>query len=333
MLAADILRETWLFRNRVFGAFETTGDDRDGIRHSFSRNCYQLQSQDLERRALGLGMLSAVGLALLAGLGIGYGVARNETPNAEPVVVVEPESKFVINRVGELAGRLYRLESEAVQLAKRIGALKDFEKRGKAPAANPMQPPRRRRLRVANDPAGGGGLARPHLMADSVDDSLSTLESDLQRLEQTLTSIDQIALQRNLSYMAFPSREPVSNSRIGSRFGNRSDPFNRRLAFHSGLDFPAPSGTPIRASAGGRVVFAGWRSDYGNQVQIDHGNGLLTLFPRLQARGERWRYRHSGQVVAEVGSTGRSTGPHLHFEVLKDGEFVDPEAYLKIAQS
>ena len=289
----------------------------------------------LSARALGLGMLSAVGLALLAGLGIGYGVARNETPNAEPVVVVEPESKFVINRVGELAGRLYRLESEAVQLAKRIGALKDFEKRGKAPAAKPDAA-----TKAASAQGGpmippvGGGLARPHLMADSVDDSLSTLESDLQRLEQTLTSIDQIALQRNLSYMAFPSREPVSNSRIVSRFGNRSDPFNRRLAFHSGLDFPAPSGTPIRASAGGRVVFAGWRSDYGNQVQIDHGNGLLT------------RYSHAskltvsvgdivtpGQVVAEVGSTGRSTGPHLHFEVLKDGEFVDPEAYLKIAQS
>ena len=81
-------------------------------------------------------------------------------------------------------------------------------------------------------------------------------------------------------------------------------------------------------------MFAGWRGAYGNQVQIDHGNGLLT------------RYSHAsklavsvgdivtpGQVVALVGSTGRSTGPHLHFEVLKDGEFVDPEAYLKIAQS
>lgn len=288
----------------------------------------------LSSRALGLAALATIGLALLAGLGIGYGIARSEVPDAEQVVSIEPESKFVINRVGELAGRLYRLESEAVQLAKRVGALKDYEKRGKGAVAKSDA------LSAKSTPGQGGPMippvgssqAHPHVMADSVDDSLSALESDLQRLEHTLTSIDQIALQRNLSYMAFPSRVPVFDSRIGSRFGNRSDPFNHRLAFHSGLDFPAPIGTPIRASAGGRVVFAGWRSDYGNQVQIDHGNGLLT------------RYSHAskltvsvgdvvtpGQVVAMVGSTGRSTGPHLHFEVLKDGEFVDPESYLNLS--
>ena len=288
----------------------------------------------LSAKALGMTALATVGLALLAGLGIGYGIARNEAPVVQQTVSVEPESKFVINRVGELAGRLYKLESEAVQLAKRIGALKDYEKRGKGPAVKAGGPEAKAMPGQGGPmiPPVGSTRAHPHVMADSVDDSLSARESDLQRLENTLSSIDHLALQRNLSYMAFPSRVPVSDSRVGSRFGNRSDPFNHRLAFHSGLDFPAPIGTPIRASAGGRVVFAGWRSDYGNQVQIDHGNGLLT------------RYSHAsklvvnvgdvvtpGQVVAMVGSTGRSTGPHLHFEVLKDGEFVDPESYLNLS--
>ena len=108
------------------------------------------------------------------------------------------------------------------------------------------------------------------------------------------------------------------------------DPFNKRRAFHSGLDFPAPSGTPIRASAGGVVVYSGFRSDYGRQVEIDHGNGLVTRYSharRLHVKvGD---VVTPGQLIADVGSSGRSTGPHLHFEVLKNGRYVDPEDFLR----
>ena len=111
--------------------------------------------------------------------------------------------------------------------------------------------------------------------------------------------------------------------------GNRVDPFVHRHAFHAGVDFAAERGTPIRSSAGGTVAFAGFRPDYGWLVEIAHGNGLTT------------RYAHAskllvkvgavvfpGEPIAIVGSTGRSTGPHLHFEVLRRGSHVDPRLYL-----
>lgn len=163
-----------------------------------------------------------------------------------------------------------------------------------------------------------------------VGNSLQTLEQDLARLESALTSIDEMAAQKSVLSMIYPSRLPVSGSEVGSGFGNRRDPFNNRLAFHSGLDFPSPSGTPIRASAGGLVVYAGYRGDYGRQVEIDHGNGLVTRY----SHASRLRVKIGdvvtpGQHIADIGSSGRSTGPHLHFEVLKSGRFVDPEDYLR----
>jgi murein DD-endopeptidase MepM/ murein hydrolase activator NlpD len=124
---------------------------------------------------------------------------------------------------------------------------------------------------------------------------------------------------------------PVDGARFGSPFGNRFDPFTHRLSFHPGVDLVAMTGTPILAAAGGRVIHAGPESGYGNAVEIDHGNGLIT------------RYGHASKIVAQegdlvlprqhiadVGSTGRSTGPHLHFEVLVNGAPVDPTDYLAL---
>jgi len=133
----------------------------------------------------------------------------------------------------------------------------------------------------------------------------------------------------DLAEMAWPSRYPIAGARISSRFGNRRDPFTRRLARHTGVDMPAPPGTPIVASAGGTVRFAGYRRAYGNSVEIDHGDGLTTRY----AHASKVLVR-KGQVVlpeqpiATVGSTGRSTGPHLHFEVLRQGRPVEPLGYL-----
>jgi murein DD-endopeptidase MepM/ murein hydrolase activator NlpD len=125
-----------------------------------------------------------------------------------------------------------------------------------------------------------------------------------------------------------PNSRPVEGP-VGSGFGFRSDPFTGRAALHTGLDFPADTGTPVAAAAGGVVILSERHPQYGNLVEIDHGNGLVT------------RYAHNskvsavvgdlikrGQVIAEVGTTGRSTGPHLHFEVLVDGVPQDPAKFL-----
>ena len=123
----------------------------------------------------------------------------------------------------------------------------------------------------------------------------------------------------------------MQNGRLGSPFGNRRDPFHNRLRFHSGIDLKAPTHTPILASAGGRVTYSGQKPGYGNVIEIDHGNDLVTRYghaSRLVAKqGDLVLPR---QHIANVGSTGRSTGPHLHFEVLQSGEPVDPWEYLRL---
>jgi murein DD-endopeptidase MepM/ murein hydrolase activator NlpD len=146
-----------------------------------------------------------------------------------------------------------------------------------------------------------------------------------------LGRLEQQAIAYDVAVNALPGRLPVDGARFGSSFGNRRDPFDGQLHFHSGIDLPAPTGTPILATAGGRVVFSGQKPGYGQVVEIDHGNGLATRYghaSRLVAReGDLVLPR---QHIADVGSTGRSTGPHLHFEVLERGEPIDPAAYLDL---
>jgi murein DD-endopeptidase MepM/ murein hydrolase activator NlpD len=129
--------------------------------------------------------------------------------------------------------------------------------------------------------------------------------------------------------MTIPTQLPIPGARIGSPFGWRTDPFNGHRALHTGLDFEAGIGTPIMAAAGGVVVTAETHPEYGNMVEIDHGNGLITRYGHasklLVKKGDLVR---RGQVVALVGSTGRSTGPHLHFEVLVQGVQQDPQKFL-----
>lgn len=133
-------------------------------------------------------------------------------------------------------------------------------------------------------------------------------------------------LPRPIPAWTGPFIRPVSGP-VVSGFGYRVHPILRRVKFHYGVDISAPSGTPIRAAADGVVVFAGWRRAYGNTVIVDHGNGLATLYAHcsriLVSEGEVVK---QGQVIALVGSTGLSTGPHLHFEVRRDGEPINPLA-------
>jgi len=158
---------------------------------------------------------------------------------------------------------------------------------------------------------------------------VANLEQSLGRLTAALQGLEQRAVKISAEHMAFPGRLPVGSSRRGSGYGNRRDPFTFRMAFHSGIDFPAAKGTPIYASAGGVVVYSGQRKDYGQTVEIDHGAGLVTRYAHASKLiAKKGQIVMPGQQIAEVGSTGRSTGAHLHFEILKDGRFVNPKTYL-----
>jgi murein DD-endopeptidase MepM/ murein hydrolase activator NlpD len=126
-----------------------------------------------------------------------------------------------------------------------------------------------------------------------------------------------------------PQNTPISEGFVGSGFGSRLDPFSGQMVMHAGLDFAAPAGTPILAAAGGVVSSAEYHPAYGNMLTIDHGNGLQTLYAhasKLDIRqGEIVR---KGQQIGRVGATGRSTGPHLHFEVHVNGVAQNPARFL-----
>ena len=136
-------------------------------------------------------------------------------------------------------------------------------------------------------------------------------------------------LTRTLS--AVPIRKPmIGELDSTSGFGMRTDPFLRAPAMHTGLDIRADTGESARATASGTVTIAGWNGGYGKMVEVDHGNGFATRYAHLSAIDvEVGQTIRIGQVVGRVGTTGRSTGPHLHYETRVDGEAVDPQRFLR----
>ena len=152
-------------------------------------------------------------------------------------------------------------------------------------------------------------------------------ERQLYRINITRAQVER--LNRTLALV--PYRKPVVGEvEFTSGFGVRSDPFLGRPAMHTGLDFRAATGDPVRATANGKVASAGWAGGYGRMVEIDHGNGLSTRYGHLSEIGVKVGDAIKiGQVIGAVGSTGRSTGPHLHYETRIDGEAVDPQKFLR----
>ena len=152
-------------------------------------------------------------------------------------------------------------------------------------------------------------------------------ERELYQINITRAQVDR--LNRTLALV--PYRKPVVGEvEFTSGFGIRTDPFLGRPAMHTGLDFRAAMGDPVRATANGKVASAGWAGGYGRMVEIDHGNGLSTRYGHLSEIGVKVGDPIKiGQVIGAVGSTGRSTGPHLHYETRIDGEAVDPQKFLR----
>ncbi len=170
------------------------------------------------------------------------------------------------------------------------------------------------------------GIGGPFIPVKPSGDS-GAFERQLHRISLARSQVDR--LTRTLAVV--PYRKPVIGEvEFSSGFGIRNDPFLGRPAMHSGLDFRASTGDPVRTTANGKVVTAGWQGGYGRLVEIDHGNGLSTRYGHLSEInvkvGDMVRI---GQVIGAVGSTGRSTGPHLHYETRVDGDAVDPQRFLR----
>ena len=220
-----------------------------------------------------------------------------------------------------VARGLERMERDQIQAVAQIGAaarrkisrLKEvITETGLSPDS--LSPPR------------GKAIGGP-FVAFKADPNGSPFERELSRM-----SSDYVAASRLTQIVStLPLRRPLAGRmEITSGYGPRIDPFVGRMALHAGLDIREEPGTLVRATAGGKVVSAGWSGGYGNMVEIEHENDLATRYGHLSmiavAEGQ---YVSPGTILGRVGSTGRSTGPHLHYEVRSDGEAVDPVRFLR----
>ena len=171
------------------------------------------------------------------------------------------------------------------------------------------------------DTAVGGPFVRPT--------DPNAFEATLDDLDQALVRLDTV--RRNARKL--PIAIPAPGAEITSKFGNRRDPFLSRLAFHGGIDFRVKSGTPVYSSGSGKVIHAGRNGGYGKMVEIDHGNGITTRYAHLsRVTVNEGDVVTLGARIGKSGSTGRSTGPHLHYEVRRNGNAVDPMRFLKTAK-
>ena len=195
-----------------------------------------------------------------------------------------------------------------------------------APDARRLHRSRPRHGATGSRDAARAGMGGPFVPVKLPADA-GPFERQLYRINITRAQVER--LNRTLALV--PYRKPVVGEvEFTSGFGVRSDPFLGRPAMHTGLDFRAAMGDPVRATANGKVVSAGWAGGYGRMVEIDHGNGLSTRYGHLSEIGVKVGDPIKiGQVIGEVGSTGRSTGPHLHYETRIDGEAVDPQKFLR----
>ena len=222
--------------------------------------------------------------------------------------------------LGELQARIMRLDAQNQRLAKLAG--ENEQKIINNPNLKPLTS-----LQIDGR---GGPLVKSHAMSENeLKAAILELTESVDARDEFMSSIEAKLLQKSVLKDMLPNSSPVDAAFNSSSYGWRIDPFNGDKAFHEGLDFTANLGTPIHAAADGIVSTAERTPDYGNIVKIDHGSGLETRYAHasklLVKPGERVI---KGQVVAQVGSTGRSTGPHLHYEIRLNGNALDPRKYL-----
>ncbi|TAJ82859.1 MAG: M23 family metallopeptidase [Gallionellaceae bacterium] len=222
-------------------------------------------------------------------------------------------------RLGQMQARLLRLDTLGARLAKMTG----------------MKP---QEFSFEQLPAQGGPYLPVTRQADvslgNMNQQLASLSTLLGDRSDKLVALETLLMQDSLNKRLLPSVAPITEGWYSSNFGWRIDPFTGKNAMHEGVDYMVQEGTPIYASAGGVVVYADYHPQYGNMVEIDHGNDIVTRYAHasklLVKVGQMVRRR---QEIALSGSTGRSTGPHLHFEVRYKGLAQNPVRFLQRAAS
>ncbi len=241
------------------------------------------------------------------------------TPVPEQIVVAQLTSEqaqmqaYYAKRLGALQAEAFRLKALTDKLAELSGI--DIEAEG------------------LDKPAGQGGLAQQQAMPLSeaeFESFFSELENNFDTQSLGLVQLQDYFITEDNIKSAIPTGRPIKKGWISSYYGYRVDPFNGKKTFHHGLDFAGKAGSEVLAVADGIVSWHGTRGGYGEMIEIDHGNGYQSRYAHnkklVVKLGDRIK---KGQAIALMGSTGRSTGPHVHFEVLRDGKTVNPANFVK----
>ena len=216
-------------------------------------------------------------------------------------------------RLAELQAASTRLDALGERLAQ-IGqlSLDEFDFSSPAPVGGPEEYP---------------SIASTR--GDELSSAIDALSDKLRRQASQLDALQSLMVNRQLEDDLTPSGWPVRKGWISSRYGERTDPFTGKRAHHQGLDFVGTRGTEVLSVASGVVIRAGKRGAYGNTVEIDHGNGYRTRYAHNEALiVEPGDHVTAGQVIARLGSSGRASAPHVHFEVLKDGTPINPSSFV-----
>jgi murein DD-endopeptidase MepM/ murein hydrolase activator NlpD len=303
--------------------FQTiVNNSRTRLAHALANTSGQVRGFVLSRPLASAGILLFTGLLLGAGGRSAAGMAqvsllqsKADKQQAQLDQVrrgAQQEVNAMAARLGELQAQANRLNALGERLT-RVGQLQDGEF-------------------DFDEPVGVGGNDKAFDMApQALNAGVTQLERQFAASGKQLSVLEALLFNRELDKNATPSRMPIANSYITSGFGGRADPFGGGGAFHKGIDFKASVGDPVLTVADGVVSFAGVKSGYGNVVDVDHGNGYVTRYAhnsRLVVRvGDLVRV---GQEIAKAGSTGRSTGAHVHFEVWENGGVVNPRKFLGV---
>ncbi len=231
--------------------------------------------------------------------------------------IVQSHLNTMAIRLGELQARVLRLDGLGEHLAKAAG----------------LKPQELPSLPAGEVPGEGGAessLPSRKISVQEFADLLSKLTRQVDERSDQLSVLEALLVQNSANLKFMPTLAPIINGWFSSNFGYRIDPFTGLQSFHEGIDFPANRGTEIVAAASGKVIAAGWHPQYGKIVEIDHGNGLVSVYAHAsEVLVNEGDLVMRGQRIALVGSTGRSTGPHLHFEVRLNGVPQNPARFLR----
>lgn len=284
------------------------------------------QAVHLHAWQLALGLVVAVAMLTVLSL-VSYHLlfvhgARQGWPLVTPLV------QLMTSR--EREGQERYLRENLMAMAERVGALQakvvQLESLGERVASLAGVSPQEFKTRAGS----GGPLVRPEgLTLSAFEVALTLLDAQVDGRQELFSRVESNLFGERMRKSLLPTMAPVANAPLGSGFGFRMDPITGDRALHTGLDFSAETGTPILAAAGGVVTSQEFHPAYGNMVDLDHGNGLVTRYAHAsRVHVKLGQIVKRGQTIAEVGNTGRSTGAHLHFEVWFNGVVQDPQHFL-----